>query len=221
MKKILSKIELKDIIFAIIIIIMYVANITQKNELKHKIEKLKIANNNFIKVSDINDSLIHQAEVIKTDSKKEIKAISEQSFKTKTKTVYIYSEKISASKIKDIIAKFTDSTENLKDTIFITDSTNLKFKYNNSWYNISGKVIKKGVLFDSISVTDTSFFRIADFKYGFLNLKKQTKIEYVSLNPYITTSKQNTIILKRKTNRWNKWIKPTLFFTMGFIIAKQ
>lgn len=216
----LNNIHLKDVLFLTILLFMYFVNYTQKNKLKNQIEKLKIANNTFIKVSDVNDSLIHQAEVIKTDSKKEIKAISEQVFKTKTKKVYIYSEKISASKIRDIIAKFTDSTENLKDTIFITDSTHLRFKYNNAWYNISGKVVKKGVLFDSVVVTDSSFFRIADFKYGFLNLRKQTKLEYVSLNPYITTSRQNTIILKPKTNRWNKYIKPALFLGLGILIAK-
>ena len=218
--EIVNSLSIKEFLFVIIIGFLYFVNLAQKNKLKNEINKLKLVNSAFIKVSNINDSLIHQADVIKSESEKEVKAISGQIFKTKTKTVYIHSEKISASKIRDIIAKFTDSTENLKDTIYITDSTNIKFKYKNSWYNIIGSVVKKGVLFDSIIVKDTSFFRIADYPKGFLGLKKETKIEYVSLNPYIITSAQNTIVLNPKTNRWNKFIKPTLFFGLGLLIAK-
>ena len=201
MKKILNKIELKDVIFAIILVMMYVANIAQKDKLVKENQRIKRLNKEFISINNLNDSLIHKNQVIETESEKEIKELSEQVFKEKTKKVIVYSEKISATKIAEILAKFTDSTDAVskqRDTLYITDSTKLYFEYKNPWYTINGKVIKQGVFFDSIETRDSSFFRIAEYRTGFFKHKKETHIEFAHTNPYTKIKGEKTIILKEK-----------------------
>jgi hypothetical protein len=84
------------------------------------------------------------------------------------------------------------------------------FGIDNKWYSIHGKVKKDGLLMDSIKIENQSTVTIGWKKTGFLNLKKEPIVEIKNTNPYLSVTKMNNVVIKKK-----KGLFDNKFFWVG------
>lgn len=103
------------------------------------------------------------------------------------------------SKVDTFIVNGDTTYKTKVDTVGIAFGTS--FKKNNEWYDISGKVGKKGVEIESMSVNNTYTITV-----GRKNFKP--KVEIINGNPYTNTiSMGNVKVVENKKWYQNDWIK--------------
>ena len=82
----------------------------------------------------------------------------------------------------------------LNNTVIVPHS----FKLEDKWFNMYGKVQKKGLLLDSFLITNESVVTLGYKKSGFLNLKKEAVVEVTNSNPYLNVTKLKNVVIKDK-----------------------
>lgn len=73
-----------------------------------------------------------------------------------------------------------------------------KFSLKDKWYSIDGKVLRDGLLMDSLKISNESSVTIGWKNAGFLGLKKEPIVEIKNTNPYLSVTKMNNIVVKKK-----------------------
>ena len=84
------------------------------------------------------------------------------------------------------------------------------FKKEEKWFSMYGKVQKKGLLLDSLLLTNESIVTLGYKRSGFLKLKKEAVVEVTNSNPYLSVSKLKNVVIKDK-----KSILDSKFFWFG------
>lgn len=96
-----------------------------------------------------------------------------------------------------------------------------KFKLENKWYNLDGKVKKDGILIDSISLENESTVTVGWKKTGFLKLKREPIVEIKNTNPYLQVTNMNNVVVKNKKGLFeNKFFWVGVGLLGGLIILK-
>jgi hypothetical protein len=73
-----------------------------------------------------------------------------------------------------------------------------KFSLKDKWYSIDGKVLRDGLLMDSLKISNESSVTIGWKNAGFLGLKKEPIVEIKNTTPYLSVTKMNNIVVKKK-----------------------
>lgn len=73
-----------------------------------------------------------------------------------------------------------------------------KFSLKDKWYSIDGKVLRDGLLMDSLKISNESSVTIGWKNAGFLGLKKEPMVEIKNTNPYLSVTKMNNVVVKKK-----------------------
>jgi hypothetical protein len=79
-----------------------------------------------------------------------------------------------------------------------------KFKNEQKWVKMYGKVNKDGVVMDSLRLENEASVTIGWRKYGFLNLKREPIVELKNTNPYVNVTKVNNVVVKSKSGILHK-----------------
>lgn len=148
--------------------------------------------------------------LIEINKLKDIQSQVKQEQKIKIDTIWVEYQKSkidSADWVKKIM-KDGISNKNLLDS-FVKNSILVPRNFNtkNKWFELSGKVEKKGVMIDSFTIENKSTVTLGKRKYGFLKLKSEPVVEIKNTNPYLKTENVSNIIVKEKKN---------VFATKGF-----
>jgi len=72
------------------------------------------------------------------------------------------------------------------------------FSVKDKWYSIDGKVKKDGLLLDSLKIQNESSVTVGWKNAGFLGLKKEAIVEVKNTNPYLSVTKMNNVVVKKK-----------------------
>lgn len=72
------------------------------------------------------------------------------------------------------------------------------FSVKDKWYSIDGKVKKDGLLLDSLQIKNESSVTVGWKNAGFLGLKKEAMVEIKNTNPYLSVTKMNNVVIKKK-----------------------
>lgn len=170
-----------------------------------------------------NSQLISQAEAAKVANDKAVTELSNEIFDLKRKNQKLVKEIQSLGRIgqrvrvDSVLIPYTDTFYVINDS---TIRVPAPYEFDDKWFSLKGKVLKTGVLVDSISISDTLSFRQVDVKNGWFK-KPTTVLQVVHSNPYVQTTSVQYIVVDRPTTQWNKWIKPTLTaLGAGFITYK-
>jgi hypothetical protein len=75
---------------------------------------------------------------------------------------------------------------------------------------VFGRVLKEGVVLDSVWVNNNIWLRHGVRKTGFLNLGKEDFVQAMNTNPMVRTTGLATATYRLRPNAWNRWIKPTV-----------
>lgn len=173
-----------------------------------------------------------EQKVAETNDKDELKKLSAQLFDLKkgmerkikeVKALVKANQQVDI--VDDTIPYTTDNPVKLEDyytndTLVHKDSVIIpprSFAVNDSNYSLHGKVLLTGVMIDSLRLQNTISFRIAEKKTGLF--KRETVAQAINSNPLFHNTGMNSIVLKKKTTAWNKWIKPAL--TAGITLFIQ
>jgi hypothetical protein len=73
-----------------------------------------------------------------------------------------------------------------------------KFSLKDKWYSFDGKVLRDGLLMDSLKISNESSVTIGWKNAGFLGLKKEPMVEIKNTNPYLSVTKMNNVVVKKK-----------------------
>lgn len=174
-----------------------------------------------------------------------LRDINDQMIRKISDTIFAFNKKIrevmaliqvhNVGRIDSIKIPFHDTTE-IQVPVYITDqatrdslaelfthmitvpkSYNIDSQYFKQW----GKVVKTGVIIDSLELADDETFRLVNKKSGFLGLGSTLFVQGIHSSPYYKTTAAHSIIVKKPTNAWNKIIKPVLTFGAGFFLARK
>lgn len=89
-----------------------------------------------------------------------------------------------------------------------------KFSLKDKWYSIDGKVLRDGLLMDSLKISNESSVTIGWKNAGFLGLKKEPMIEIKNTNPYLSVTKMSNVVVKKKKGL----LQNPIFWTgLGFL----
>lgn len=112
---------------------------------------------------------------------------------------------------------FPKDTPLNKDSVIIPPKP---FHESDSNFSIAGKVLLKGVQIDSLIVFNKLSFRIIESKKGLFK-SRETLVQAINSNPFITNSSLQSMVVKNKVTSWNKWIKPVVVaLAAGFATYK-
>jgi hypothetical protein len=73
-----------------------------------------------------------------------------------------------------------------------------KFALEQKWYSVSGTVKKSEVLLDSIKINNESSVTVGWKNSGFLGLGKEAVVEIKNTNPYLSVTKMDNVVIKKK-----------------------
>ena len=73
-----------------------------------------------------------------------------------------------------------------------------RFSIKNEWYSFDGKVLRDGLLMDSLQIKNESSVTVGWKKAGFLNMKKEPIVEIKNTNPYLSVTKMSNVVVKKK-----------------------
>jgi hypothetical protein len=89
-----------------------------------------------------------------------------------------------------------------------------KFSLKDKWYSIDGKVLRDGLLMDSLKISNESSVTIGWKNAGFLGLKKEPMVEIKNTNPYLNVTKMSNVVVKKKKGL----LQNPIFWTgLGFL----
>ena len=89
-----------------------------------------------------------------------------------------------------------------------------KFSLKDKWYSIDGKVLRDGLLMDSLKISNESSVTIGWKNAGFLGLKKEPMVEIKNTNPYLSVTKMSNVVVKKKKGL----LQNPIFWTgLGFL----
>ena len=89
-----------------------------------------------------------------------------------------------------------------------------KFSLKDKWYSIDGKVLRDGLLMDSLKISNESSITIGWKNAGFLGLKKEPMVEIKNTNPYLSVTKMSNVVVKKKKGL----LQNPIFWTgLGFL----
>jgi len=71
------------------------------------------------------------------------------------------------------------------------------------WYTIDGRVLKDGLLMDSLKVVNESSVTVGWRRAGFLGLRKEPAVEIKNTNPYLSVTKMGNVVVKKKAGVLN------------------
>lgn len=104
-----------------------------------------------------------------------------------------------------------------KDTIVLNDTNAIKvpkrFAIDTKFYDISGQVLKTGVLLDSISFPNETIVTIGQSKKN-LFAKKESVVHIKNTNPFLKMQSMENVIIKEKTPFYKK---PIFLVGIGFL----
>ena len=104
-----------------------------------------------------------------------------------------------------------------KDTIVLNDTNAIKvpkrFAIDTKFYDISGQVLKTGVLLDSISFPNETIVTIGHSKKNFF-AKKESVVHIKNTNPFVQMKNMENVIIKEKTPFYKK---PIFLVGVGFL----
>jgi hypothetical protein len=89
-----------------------------------------------------------------------------------------------------------------------------RFSVKDKWYSIDGKVLRDGLLMDSLKITNESSVTIGWKNAGFLGLKKEAMVEIKNTNPYLNVTKMNNVVVKKKKGLFQN---PLFWSGIGFL----
>lgn len=89
-----------------------------------------------------------------------------------------------------------------------------RFSLKDKWYSIDGKVLKDGLLMDSLKVSNESSVTIGWKNAGFLGLKKEPMVEIKNTNPYLSVTKMSNVVVKKKKGLFQN---PIFWSGLGFL----
>lgn len=75
---------------------------------------------------------------------------------------------------------------------------------------VFGRVLKEGVVLDSVWVNNNIWLRHGVRKTGFLNLGREDFVQAMNTNPMVRTTGLGTVTYRQRPSAWNRWIKPTV-----------
>ena len=124
------------------------------------------------------------------------------------KKIKYYGEIVQEVNLDSLFIAYTDTIlEYVTDTNYVYVPRQVSTYTDN--YEISGRVLKKGIQLDDITIPNTIVYRSIEKKQGLFK-QPTTVVQAINTNPYITIKGMNTATVAHKTSAWNKWIKPTL-----------
>lgn len=82
----------------------------------------------------------------------------------------------------------------LANSVIIPKGFSLKDK----WYSFDGRVLKNGLMMDSLKITNESSVTVGWKNAGFLGLRKEPVVEIKNTNPYLSVTKMNNVVVKKK-----------------------
>lgn len=89
-----------------------------------------------------------------------------------------------------------------------------KFSLKDKWYSIDGKVLRDGLLMDSLKISNESSVTIGWKNAGFLGLKKEPMVEIKNTNPYLNVTQMSNVVVKKKKGL----LQNPIFWTgLGFL----
>jgi len=97
----------------------------------------------------------------------------------------------------------------LANSIIIPKGFSLKDK----WYSVDGKVLRQGIILDSLRIENESSVTVG-WKKGFLGLKSEPLVEIKNTNPYLSVSKMSNVIIKKKKGLFQN---PLFWTGIGFV----
>jgi len=110
-----------------------------------------------------------------------------------------------------------DSSRAVLDSLLVNSIIIPKgFSLKDKWYSIDGKVLRQGILLDSLRIENESSVTVG-WKKSFFGLKSEPLVEIKNTNPYLSVTKMSNVIVKKKKGLF----KNPLFWTgIGFIGGK-
>lgn len=101
--------------------------------------------------------------------------------------------------------KAGDTSKSIIDSLIANSIVVPKpFAYNEKYFTMGGKVVKKGLFIDSISIPNETRVTIGTKRSGFLGLKQEPVVEVSNSNPYIQIPKLNNVIIKNNKPFYEK-----------------
>ena len=97
----------------------------------------------------------------------------------------------------------------LANSIIIPKGFSLKDK----WYSVDGKVLRQGIILDSLRIENESSVTVG-WKKSFLGLKSEPLVEIKNTNPYLSVSKMSNVIIKKKKGLFQN---PLFWTGIGFV----
>lgn len=192
------------------------------------------ANTQVSQFSNKLDQIISEQKVQEVNNKEVIKELSSQIFQLtkaeekRIKEVQTLVRIIQKAGLDTVFVPYSD-TITVNDTGMIRrDSVVIpprNFKDSTANYDISGTVLLNGVRINSLSISDTLSFRVAEKRPKGLVRRifqpNETVIQSVHSNPLIKTSGIQSMTLKHKNNAWNRWIKPAIAIGAGVFLGSK
>lgn len=89
-----------------------------------------------------------------------------------------------------------------------------KFSLKDKWYSIDGKLLRDGLLMDSLKISNESSITIGWKNAGFLGLKKEPMVEIKNTNPYLSVTKMSNVVVKKNKGLFQN---PIFWTGLGFL----
>lgn len=191
------------------------ASLKETTTLKNANGKL-VAENKAITAAHASDLKKYTARIFELEKRDARRVREVQSY---TRLIQQYRDSIK-------LAHWTDEPDSPK-MVFVPvyDTGSIKvpkpFSYQDSAFSVAGKVLKNGVMIDSIQVQGAVHLRTFTERSGFLGLKRTTKVQALSDNPRITITGLSTITAPNRSNWWQRWGKPVAAAAAALIIQNQ
>lgn len=206
---------LKFLIYGILIVIILLLfrSITALRNKNVKLQTEKsLVLQNFASEHNAKNELITLQDIIVTSDKKIIDSLSEEAHKYKIRKPSVFIRETSITQIDTLFVPF-------KDTIVSLVDANYSFKDSTKFYNISGKVLSKGIKFNTISFTNENTYIIGKKRY---NLFYNKSVLYVNnKNPYTSIQKLNSVEFKKEPNRAAKILIFVATLSLGIYLGFQ
>lgn len=191
----------------------YSVSATQLKEYKNQISKFELNEQRYIETIDENGKRVAEQEQIILSQKDaithnllEIERLKEVNAQVIVNTI---------TEVDSVFVPFVSANDTLVGENYIVVPK--RFSLSDEWYSLNGKVIKGGVLLDSISFNNELKITIGNKSMGIFK-KPKPVVLITNSSPYVRTTGLNNIVIKEDLRFYDKksfWLGVGFFGGIG------
>jgi hypothetical protein len=118
---------------------------------------------------------------------------------TRLKNIQSQVKVVTKTEIKNVYVPFsTDSTSVTNNDTIVRNKI---FRVNNEWYGVSGKVLDKGIILDSISFKNKVTVVVGEQRNGLFK-KNSLVVDVKNSSPYTSTAEVHNVVIVPNKKKW-------------------